>query len=237
MLGNSYLSRIFAEDELRQQIVELNNKQINTPLISVTQCDIDLTHNEDKIQVGARLILKNNTTEIINRYIFTLNPGLDVQSVKSGQNELKFTRDIHLLTVEPANSLSTQSLDSLTIKYGGVIDERICYLDVDETTKAERKKSGMLTIDKRFAFVSPAYVLLTPESYWYPVAGVGYSSDFPGLHAQQFVQFNLNVTTEKDLFAIAQGKAIEQTNGSFSFRSEFPIPQLSLAIGKYEKRE
>ncbi|MQY80015.1 MAG: hypothetical protein GH151_12615 [Bacteroidetes bacterium] len=236
MLGNSYLSRIFGEEELRQQMVELNNKQLNTPLISVTQSDIDLTHNEDKIQVGARLILKNNTTETINRYIFSLNPGLDVQSVKSGQIELKFTRDFHLLTVEPVHPLSTQSLDSLTIKYGGVIDERICYLDVEETTKAERKKSGMLTIDKRFAFVSPAYVLLTPESYWYPVAGVGYSSDFPGLHTQQFVQFTLNVTTEKDLFAIAQGKAIEQTNGSFSFRSEFPISQLSLAIGKYEKQ-
>jgi hypothetical protein len=236
ILGNVYLNQIFSKKELRQEMIELNNEWVTKPVVTVSRNEINLVHKEDAIEATVQLFLMNNTNETIDRFYFSLNPGLNVTSVKSGQKELFFDREIHLLIIDPLQPLSPQSLDSLTIKYAGRIDENICYLDVDDAIIEERHKSNLLTIDKRYAFIRPDYVLITPETYWYPVPGIAYSSDQPLIHNQQFTRFILNVTTEGNLTAISQGKATKKTEGRFQFITEKPIPQLSLIIGDYHKR-
>ena len=54
-------------------------------------------------------------------------------------------------------------------------------------------------IDKKYAFVSSNFVLLTPESNWYPVAGLPSGTNFPDGGQKDFVDFKLTVNTNKNL--------------------------------------
>ncbi len=235
VLGSVYLSRLYKGSSQRQKMVDLNNQLITAPKVTLTHCYLDLKHLGDKIQVNAMIVFRNETSKPIDQYIFTLNPGLHVREVH-GQANLPFHRDSHIFSVQPTNPLEPQSTDSLTIRYDGKISEEACYLDVEDAEREKLYRVWLFNVDKRYSFVTSGYVLLSPESMWYPASGVGYSSDRPEYHTQDFVQFRLNVTTDEDLTALSQGKVTVHGSGKSTFEPEHPLPQLSLAIGPYEKR-
>ncbi|MDZ7319712.1 MAG: hypothetical protein ONB11_11180, partial [candidate division KSB1 bacterium] len=118
--------------------------------------------------------------------------------------------------------------------------ERAGFVEVDEKLRATPYKIGLsifsYNIAKRFSFIEPQYVLLTPEALWYPVAGLPYGASYPQLPEKDFVAFQLQVATDSRLMAISQGQMMTSGNGHFSFSGDKPIPQLTLTIGNYEKR-
>ena len=124
----------------------------------------------------------------------------------------------------------------MTIYYSGAINEDACYPEVDKTVRESNFRLILYNIDKRYSFLTPDYVLLTPENLWYPVAGIPYGSAYPQLQAKDFVDFTLRVKTGHALTAVSQGAVTRGGDGVFIFRPEVPLPQLSLAIGRYEKR-
>ncbi len=236
VFGVIHVSRLVDGKNLRAKMVELNQASSTIPKVTLLSCDLDFKHAGKGIQVTSNLKIKNNTSNPINKYLFSLNPGLTVQKVTSHQENLKFDRNIHLLEVAPAKSLPPGATDYLTINYQGKINEQACFVEIDEKDRATLYRAWLYNIAKRFGFVEPDYVLLTPESMWYPIAGLPYGATYPDLPAKDFTHFQLNVKTSKKLTAISQGKVFHKGNGNFSFEVEKPIPQLSLAIGNYEKK-
>jgi len=231
-----YVSRLNQGKKLRTDMLELNKASRSIPKLTLLDSDLDLKHAGKAIEVTAKLKFKNNTPDAINKYLFSLNPGLKVEQVTSNQNDLKFDRNIHLLEVTPNNPLEVGVTDSMTIFYQGKINEQACFVDVDEKARTTLYRAWMYNIAKRFSFIEPEFVLLTPESMWYPVAGLPYGSKYPELSAKDFINFQVNVKTSKSLTAISQGKVTSAGDGNFKFENEQPIPQLSLAIGNYEKK-
>ncbi len=65
----------------------------------------------------------------------------------------------------------------------------MCYLDIDEKTMQEKYGKFVVNVDKRYAFIKPDYVLLTPETNWYLRAGVTYSSVDVSWAHNQFIKF------------------------------------------------
>ena len=236
ILGGIYLTRISSGKNLRQQMVKMNRETNKLATVTPTTWKLDLNHHGEAIAVTAKLSFKNKSAGALDKYIFSLNPGLNVQQVTSTGGDLKYERKLHILTIFPSNPLPPNSEDSLTIKYGGKINEKAVYLDVDEEDREQIYRVWLYNIAKRFSFVDPNYVLLTPEVMWYPVAGVPYGAAYPELSQKNFTNFQLNVKTGKNLIAISQGKQTGLNPGEYSFKPEHPIPQLSLAIGNYEIR-
>lgn len=231
-----YVSRLNQGKKLRADMLELNKASRSIPKLTLLDSDLDLKHAGKAIEVTAKLKFKNNTSDAINKYLFSLNPGLKVEQVTSNQKDLKFDRNIHLLEVMPANPLAPGVTDSLTIFYQGKIDEQAFFLDVDEKARTTLYRAWLYNIAKRFSFIEPDYVLLTAESMWYPVAGLPYGAKYPELSARDFINYQVNVKTNKNLTAICQGKVTDGGDGNFKFEIENPIPQLSLTIGNYEKK-
>ncbi len=235
-LAIGYLSHFSEGKKLRAAMVELNKTAGQMPKVSLQESKIQLEHRGRTIHATAQLKVKNNTSGTIQAYQFSLNPGLEVRRISAGPNELKFERKIHLLSVTPLQPLRPDGLDSLTIVYDGTINEQACYIDIDEKTRAELFRVWLYNIAKRFSFIEPNYVLLTPETNWYPIAGLPYSASYPRLTGKDFTSFQLTVRTSEGLTAIAPGKMTSTGKGSFHFEVEHPLPQLSLTIGAYEKR-
>ncbi len=90
----------------------------------------------------------------------------------------------------------------------------------------------MLNINKRQAFLTDKYALLTPETHWYPVPGLNYYPSNPARIKVDFTNYTLRVKTKNGLAAVSQG-IMKNENGTFIYSPESPLTGLTLAIGDY----
>src|SRR5665648_13567 len=231
-LGFKYISSIDANDSHRTQMLELNNKYAATPKVNVKKCDLVIGHQGEGITGEADMVLTNLTNEPLSEIILTLNPGLEVTAV----NGAKFSREVQIIKLTPDSPLPIGGDLNVKISYNGTIDETFCYLDMTRERLELWLNRGNGIADKKHAFITPDYLLLTPETRWYPTAGISYSTTGLKWQTTQFSDFHLKVKTTNGLKAISQGKITDEGNGSFDFAPENKLPQMSLAIGRYITR-
>ncbi|MFC1538302.1 hypothetical protein ACFL6H_02675 [Candidatus Latescibacterota bacterium] len=237
ILGQAYLTKHGGGSELRAEMNMLNETYASTLSPTVTDIQLDLVHDKDTISVSADIFFVNETSDDINSYIFSLNPGFAVQSVIRDGKNLSFERKGHILTAAPGTSLIPGEMDRITVRYRGTVDEEACYTDIPAYLREESYRLFLYNIDKRYAFVTPGYVLLTGETLWYPVSGVPFGSVFPNPQRRDFINFSLTVKTEASLTALSQGhRTVDSANGVYRFEPEYPLPQISLVIGDYEEK-
>ncbi|MFH1943066.1 MAG: ABC transporter permease [bacterium] len=216
-LGGVYLSRIQKSDRLRREMLTLNDRWVDAASVSIQRQEIHLAHRKTQIECSTDIVFQNTTDKSIDKYIFRLNPGLRVDGVECGGKEVSFDRDRHLLFVDASVPLQPLFSDSLTIRYGGTIKEDACYLDADPEIRERDYRVWMYQMDKRHAFITPDYVLLTPEAGWYPQAVVSFSPKRPEERSYDFIRFNLRLDTSTNLNAFSPGAVTEQGEGSFVF--------------------
>ena len=216
----------------RQRIIETNSRFENSHFPALTGASIDCRHKGDSIEAFAVLRLKNDNNEAINRYILSLNPGLNVREVRSADGKLNFQRENHIIDIDPGKNLGSGETDSITISYSGMIDENYCYPDQPSDVRKSPYRIEMLNVNKRQAFLTEDYVLLTPETHWYPVPGLNYYPSNPARIKVDFTMFELKVSTGNGLTAVSQGEMIKE-NGIFIYRNNLPLTGLTLAIGNY----
>ncbi|MEI6277231.1 MAG: ABC transporter permease, partial [Prolixibacteraceae bacterium] len=232
ILGVTYILNISNEEKHRSEMVALNNSNANLKQIKIQSCEIDLEHLGDQISATATLLLKNTEKVAMNEFVLTLNPGLAVTQLTGA----RFSREMQLIKIQPEKALQPGDSIQISIQYKGKIDESFCYLDQTPLQLETWKNSGNGVTDKKHAFITPTYLLLTPETRWYPTSGISYSSRGLNWLSTQFSQFKLSVKTAKGLTAFSQGKKTEEANGTTIFNPEKPLTQISLAIGQYETR-
>jgi hypothetical protein len=232
-----FITGITDEKELRSRMADLNDELYDAPAVSITRCDIDLVHSGKMIEADARLSFRNDTHEQIERCTFMLNPGLEIERITGDGGELPFERTSHVVHISSGRVLAPGETDSLEISYRGKIEESACHLHADEKSRRESYRTALFfNIDKRHAFIEEDFVLLTPECSWYPSAGTGYSPRRSNYKKRDFTEFTLKVNTASRLTAVSQGGFRKTGDGAFSFEPELPLPGLSLAIGRYERR-
>ena len=233
-LMNNHIQRFKHDQQTRDSIISLNNRYASEPVFDITRHNISLQHTGKTIEVNSRITLQNNNNSPADKIILNLNPGLFVESIHSGADPLEYLRKQHLIIIQPGRKISPADTFQLTIKYIGSINEAFCYLDIDEETRQEKYGPDMLNIPKKYSFITSEYVLLTQETGWYPGSGVTYSTTNPHWLHRDFTEFTLDVQTSHNIIPVSQGKILKEENG-WKFSPEHPLPQISLAIGHYEK--
>ncbi|MBN1464250.1 hypothetical protein JXA02_00715 [candidate division KSB1 bacterium] len=229
----SYLARVRSGDKLRAAMIALNDRHMQQPIADILSYDLEFEHTGQTMSMDAELILQNNTAASMTPLILTLNPALDVQEIKLDGQDVPFTRELHVIQVDA--DLSAGARASLSMRYSGSIDNRAFYL---VTPKEEREKMHDLMLYKRgkdFSYLEPEFVLLTAEANWYPIAGVSMGSALVTRRQKNFADYHLKVKTERGLVAISQGQARPIDDG-YEFKTETPLPQISLVIGDYVQR-
>jgi hypothetical protein len=182
------------------------------------------------------MTLKNETAEALQKLIFSLNDGLQISSLKLNGTETPFLREKHLVIVSDKVHLNPGEEIKAEFTYAGNINEALCYLDIEEEVIQQKYGKFVINVDKRYAFITPDYLLLTPEANWYPKTGVTYSSANVSWYQPQFINFNLEVKTTEGLKAISQGTIKEISAGSFAFENSHALTQLTLAVGNYKQK-
>jgi ABC-type transport system involved in multi-copper enzyme maturation permease subunit len=232
-LGYIYIHTINMQDDGRSDMLALNNKYAALPVVTVQSCSLELEHKGEEISAKADLLIKNQSQQAINEFVLTLNPGLQVTDLKGA----KYSRELQLIKITPENPLQPDNTVNISVSYKGKIDETFCYLDMTKERLEILMNRGNKISDQNHAFITPGYLLLTPETKWYPTAGISYSTKGLNWLATQFTDYSLKVKTHKGLVAISQGKATDNGDGSFDFKPETKLTQISLAIGNYKVRK
>lgn len=220
----------------REAMRELTAGHAGNPAPAIETCDLSVLHDGDLIDCEAAIGLVNDNEGPIDRYVFTLNPGLSVTAVERGGEAAAFERDRHVLFVTPPSPLAPGERDSLVIRYAGGIDENACYLDIAEENRDPFFRIAMFVIGARHAWVTPSFTLLTPEAGWYPRAGMPWDPASPARRIAEFSSYRLEVTTAADLLPVSQGDREDLGDGRRRFSPARPLDGLTLLIGSFEER-
>ncbi|MGE5421246.1 MAG: hypothetical protein ACM3UT_13735, partial [Chloroflexota bacterium] len=218
----------------KEQVIETNRKFEDRKYADVTRAAIDISHEGELIRGHAEMSISNNNPDPLDSYIFSLNPELTVKSVKITTGNSEFKRTKHILEILPQKPLANGMTDTVIIDYEGGINEAFCFPDFSDNMKENRYMAAMVNVSKQQAFLREDYVLLTPESHWYPVAGLNYYPSNPARLKIDFSNYTLRVKDETGLTAISQGQS-KRSGGYTIFEPDSPLPGMTLAIGNYMK--
>lgn len=220
----------------RQEMIAVNDVWTEIPNIDIQSNYIQLTHAQNEISCSASLTIKNKTGKSITGIYFTLNPALKVSEVLIDGQKVAFERTLHVLSVAKDQTFSPEQEAEVNITYQGGIDERVAHLEVDQKRYEEIHDRFLYAVEKRYGFLQADYVLLTNDLLWYPDTQIGYSRKAPIKQRSNFIDFKLDVTVSGGNTAISQGSLEKVGEDLFKFQPEYSLPQLSLAIGNYEKK-
>lgn len=216
----------------KELVIETNRMFENKNFATTTEATVRVIHKGETIQATADLRILNDNREPLTGYLFSLNPGLIVSKVTSSGKELKFTKTNHIIEIDPGRVLRQGESDSVSISYSGTINESFCYPNYSDNIKENLYRIQMVNVHKRQAFINDKYVLLTPETYWYPVTALNYYPSNPARIKIDFTKYILKVQDEKGLISVSQGAKITR-NGVSIFTPESPLTGMTLAIGNY----
>ncbi len=228
-------------NQTRDELRKINQKWGHYPTVQIDRVRLAVEKHDAALAVTAHISFTNANSEAIHRYLFSLNSGLNIQSVHRAGEKLASERSTHLLWITPSQPLSPGHTDSLTIQYAGEIQETEMYLD----TPADQWHAGfaiwLYRFQKKPAILTPNYWLLTGESAWYPIAGLPYGVNYPHLKPRDFIQFDLEATVPERFTVISQAvptirELKAQHRRQFHFRPESALSQMSLIIGEYQPR-
>ena len=234
-LTYSYLHNIYTQKDQRAAFYAANNRFAHLPQMDVTDLKLDIAHKGAQLAVVSDITIKNSNRQMVDTFVFSLNPALKVSAVLLNNKPVNFNRIQHVIEVTPDKQLFPRQSANLQITYSGKIDESIAYLDIDSTKLQERRWLNLANIDKRYAFLTPDYTLLTPEVLWYPATGVTYNSHNNTSLQADFFNFEINISGLKKQTPYSQGVTTKTENG-YTIKSEHPYNQLSLTIGNYQEK-
>ncbi len=217
----------------KKLVIDTNRKYENKNFASVTDEDINFIHKGKYLEATANLRIINDSKEPLDRYFFSLNPSLNVSNITASGMGLKFTRTNQIIEIDPGKILDPGKTDSLVISYSGTINESFCYPNYSDNIREAPYRIMMVNVHKRQAFLDEKYVLLTPETHWYPVAGLNYYPEDPARIKIDFTKYTLRVKNEDGLTSVSQGRKIAG-NGYTLFKPDSPLTGLTLAIGNYK---
>lgn len=239
-IGMTYIDQQKENDGYRQTLRSLSRSAAPLPAPKVTACSLAVHRPGQELAIDAHLTAVNPHRAILDSLLFTLNPGLQIIAAQIDGHPVPLSRDEHLLWLHPDTPLAPGDSCRLVLSYRGLLDQRFCYLDVDDERFTGPYKFWLFTPPKAYAFVGPEFLHLTPESGWYPVPGLSPGAAFPAATTRNYFSFRLSTTVPSNWTAFSQGAAVVDTADgelTYHFHPEQPLPQISLTAGPYEIRK
>ncbi|WP_455638169.1 golvesin C-terminal-like domain-containing protein [Parabacteroides sp.] len=232
--GYKHVHTILQEGDSRALYTAINNKYVQTPKMTIDRYDISLEQQPETF--FSEVTMKGTALEAASVFTFCLNPGLQVQEITRDGKSLRFERDHQILLVDFGEQIIPSDTVTFSIKYGGKIDSRFCYLDIPAEVLQREYTNFLFNIDKQYVFQTKDFLLFTPETYWYPRPGTAYSDVSSDWQQTYFSKFRLQVTPLSGLVPLSQGEGVKADDGSYSFEAEYPVQAVSLIVGKYKQQ-
>lgn len=220
----------------RKGFLEVYDKYAAAPKASVTTNELSITQEGNRLKGESRLKIRNVHSDLLENIVLYLNPSLEVISVESEGVAIPFKREKQVIVLEKQLPRGEEWEVSLT--YEGGINENICYTDLEDKEVLSNPSGNTFyyRYGKRYAYLEPAFTLLTPECVWYPVCESPLFPSRPYNIRKDFTRYALTVKGANGRTVLSQGKRAEE-GGQVRFINENALPGISLTIADYENRK
>lgn len=229
IMGLSFSYYFYNLKSVREDFRAIYSEVSITQSPKITQHEIHFTKISSELILQSKISILNDTDSTLNHWNLYLNPGLTILSCRENETELFFRRDKQKITLERL-LVPGEKIDIL-MQYQGIIDPKICYLDIsiDDIFNEQRSifKYGFHPI-----FSTSDYTLLIPETLWYPTANPPVIPSSPFATKSDYTHFTLHVNNSDDYTVISQGERKKSAKG-ITFTPSYPLPGISLVIGDY----
>lgn len=195
------------------------------------------------IRVETALELRAPEGEPLDSLLFTLNPGLEVQTLLLEGREAAFTHEDGLLEIELSQTLTADSSLEAEIVAEGVLDERFAYLGTDlemfRRPLSKASNSGLLGIVNMVN--QSEYVVLPPGVAWLPRPGADVGRDDPANRLPERYRLSLGVDVPEGLLVAGPGlrrvtEGAEAGRAIHSFAPDAPLPAPAIVAGHFVSR-
>jgi hypothetical protein len=230
--GTAFYRNFSSGQEIKRQIIDANARYENSQFVTISDADIYLEHRGETIEGSSEMNCVNNSGAAINDIIFSLNPWLVVSEVDVNGSPAPFVTDNHIIKVSPQFQLANGDSCRVKIKYSGGINEEYCYPYYNENIKDDPYMVTILQVNKRQAFLEDGYLLLTPESGWYPIASLNFFPSNPARIKVDFTNYFLSVKSDFSLIPVSQGD-VSKEGETYHFTNSDPLTGVTLAMGDY----
>lgn len=232
--GYTHVHSILQQEEQRVLYTAINNKYVHTPKMIIERYDISVEQLQESFT--SEVEMEGVALDSSSVFTFCLNPGLQIKEVKTGESTLDFERDNQIILIDFGEKIAAGDTVSFSINYEGRIEDTFCYLDIPAKVLQEKYQKMLFSIDKQYSFQTKDFLLFTPETYWYPRPGTGYSDQSPDWQQTYFSRFTMKVKTLSGLTPLSQGEGRKDKDGTFTFSPDYPYQSVSLIIGNYKQK-
>ncbi|HKL38799.1 MAG TPA: hypothetical protein VJ876_07870 [Bacteroidales bacterium] len=231
-LAVNHVKQEVAMRNLRSDLIQLNDQYLKTHTVSVNNYHLTVHHKGARVAVTAEMIVHNPNPQPLDTLVFSLNPGFTTEQCLVDNQDYEFDHQKHLLLIE--KKLSPGDTSRIVVRYAGKPDERVCYLDVPDRILFRGEHMTLFRLPKKFSFLTPDYLMFTPELLWYPVPGTGFSVKNVAGFRKNFARYELEVQTHPRLTVLSQGEG-EKSGNQWHFSPSQPLTCLSLIAGDYQR--
>ncbi|SMO77806.1 ABC-type transport system involved in multi-copper enzyme maturation, permease component [Saccharicrinis carchari] len=226
-MGYYLLQKHHTEKIIGQQAQIEKNLPIDAGY-QISDYHIQLEHSGRELSGSIEFIVKNTGGGLPPQLKFFYNNGLKVGQLSINDKNVAFKQYLNILTCENPLEMS----DSLVVVFNfeGTPNDRLAYFDISADERHAPRRFDPLMAGKKSCFISPDYLLLTKESFWYPAV-----AERNTFRVKQFFNYDMKVKSADGLEFIAQGSKGEE-GGWTTFKGDVPYPKLSLIAGKYKSK-
>ena len=200
-----------------------------------------VTIDPDKsLDIDLVISLVRNSGESTQPLVFTLNPGLKLQTIKVDGSTNEHSFDNGLLEIQTGNEVVIGTPFELTISAQGIPDPRFAYLDsaVDYVTDRDVPVRTAQLLGKDGSIFSSNYVALMPGSYWYPIPGPINTTYARTMNGRDFFEIDFEVTLKPKRWSLVASTAFTElptTSNVYAVKSNIGVPEVGLFASLFER--
>ncbi len=225
----TYLLRNYNTEQLIQQQAGLEKALPINAGYQISNYQIELEHAGSNIKGNIRFKVESTEGNAFpSKLKFYFNNGLKVSKLAIKGTDTSFSQELNMLTYTNIDKEANELIIQIT--FDGEPNDELAYFDLSQDVRGALHRYDPLLADKRSCFANDDYLLLTKESYWYPVV-----AERNALRIQKFFTYTMKVKSRDGLSFIAQGDKTEDNNWTY-FNGDTPYSKICLVAGNYRTK-
>ena len=195
-----------------------------------------------RLDMDLALRLRAPAEAALSSALFSLNPGLTVETVTASGQPLEFEQELGLLDVKLAQPLAMGAETTLEMIIGGAPDFWFGYIDaVKDPLSVNIREGNMFMLGFLNMIFDKRYVALMPGVRWLPASGGEIGRGDPHARPSDFYELDLTVEVPEGWLVAGPGKRHAAAGGDagrtrFRFAPPAPVPDVCLVGGRFESR-
>ena len=171
-------------------------------------------------------------------WVFSFNPGIQIDAMRVDDEAVPFTHDSGLLTVEDGVLAEAASTVILSLRAHGVPDPDFGYLDSAVDWRRRPATNLIKYLGTQAWLFHRSYVALTPAVHWLPSSGANVNREDPSRHPPDFFHVDLAVVVPPGWLVAGPGRQPpdEGLATLHRFRTNSPIQEVALFASDFERR-